>query len=280
LDLGLLGGQIAESVVLSLFVLLGNPLIVMIIMGAMGYRRRTGFLAGLTVAQISEFSLVFAALGLSLGHIQPETLGLITMVGVVTIGASTYMILYSHGLYERLAPALAIFERREPYREAAIQDERTTLPAEVILFGLGRFGGAIAQGLDARGIRVLGVDFDPEAVVAWQRAGLAATYGDAEDPEFPAALPLTRARWVVCAIPDRDVNLAVLHGLRVHDYAGRIALTAHNSRDAALLAERSVDLVLRPFQAAAEQTVETLAATVAHEDEEADVQAAPHHGRE
>ena len=54
---------------LSLFVLVGNPLIVVAIMGAMGLRRRTSFLAGLTVAQISEFSLILAALGLRLGQI-------------------------------------------------------------------------------------------------------------------------------------------------------------------------------------------------------------------
>ena len=72
-----------------------RSLIVLIIMGAMGYRRRTSFLAGLTVAQISEFSLIVAALGYSLGHITAETRGLITLVGVVTIFASTYMILYS-----------------------------------------------------------------------------------------------------------------------------------------------------------------------------------------
>ncbi|MCK7502598.1 MAG: hypothetical protein MZW92_81830 [Comamonadaceae bacterium] len=52
---------------LSLFVLIGNPLIVMAIMGYMGYRKRTGFLAGLTVAQISEFSIVFVAMGITLG---------------------------------------------------------------------------------------------------------------------------------------------------------------------------------------------------------------------
>ncbi|MDO8752035.1 MAG: cation:proton antiporter, partial [Candidatus Wolfebacteria bacterium] len=42
--------------VLSLFVLVGNPLIVLALMGFMGYRKRTSFLTGLTVAQISEFS--------------------------------------------------------------------------------------------------------------------------------------------------------------------------------------------------------------------------------
>ena len=117
LDLGLLGAQLVESLLFSLFVLIGNPLIVMIIMGALGYRKRTGFLAGLTVAQISEFSLILGALGLSLGHIDAETMGLITLVGLITISASTYMIIFSHQLYERLAPWLQIFERRRPHRE-------------------------------------------------------------------------------------------------------------------------------------------------------------------
>ncbi|HET6518695.1 MAG TPA: cation:proton antiporter, partial [Geminicoccaceae bacterium] len=72
LDLGLVGGQVAPALVLSAFVLIGNPLIVLAIMGAMGYRKRTGFLAGLTVAQISEFSLIFMAMGLTLGHVDAE----------------------------------------------------------------------------------------------------------------------------------------------------------------------------------------------------------------
>jgi Kef-type K+ transport system membrane component KefB len=63
LDLGLLNQELSAAAVLSLFVLIGNPLIVLVIMGLMGYRKRTGFLAGLTVAQISEFSLIFMAMG-------------------------------------------------------------------------------------------------------------------------------------------------------------------------------------------------------------------------
>ena len=69
LDFSTLGGEVGPAVILSLFVLIGNPLIVMAIMGYMGYRKRTGFLAGLTVAQISEFSIVFVAMGITLGHV-------------------------------------------------------------------------------------------------------------------------------------------------------------------------------------------------------------------
>ena len=109
LDLSLLGAHVTGAIVFSLFVLIGNPLIVLAIMGAMGYRKRTGFLAGLTVAQISEFSLIFVAMGVSLGHVQEDALGLVTMVGLVTIAASTYMITYSHQLYAVFEPLLGSF---------------------------------------------------------------------------------------------------------------------------------------------------------------------------
>jgi Kef-type K+ transport system membrane component KefB len=259
LDLSLLGAQIGSAIVLSLFVLIGNPLIVMIIMGSMGYRKRTSFLAGLTVAQISEFSLILAALGFSLGHIEAEAVGLITLVGLVTIGLSTYMILYSHPFYEYLAPWLGIFERAVPHREQAEDAVSQSARTDVIVFGLGRYGNNIAQGLRRSGLSVLGVDFDPEAVRAWHRQNLPAHYGDAEDPEFPATLPLEQAQWVVCAIPQREVNLALLHALRHHGYAGQIALTAHTIQDAERLRAAGADAVLLPFADAAERAVELIA---------------------
>jgi Kef-type K+ transport system membrane component KefB len=163
LNVGTLGAQLGLSLIFSLFVLLGNPLIVMIIMGAMGYRKRTGFLAGLTVAQISEFSLVLGSMGLELGHIGQETMGLITLVGLITISLSSYMILYSHPLYERLAPWLSVFERKIPHREQGMQAAFES-DVDVLLFGLGRFGAGVAQVLRQRGSRVLAVDFDPELV--------------------------------------------------------------------------------------------------------------------
>ncbi|MCS6925076.1 MAG: cation:proton antiporter [Candidatus Binatia bacterium] len=260
LDLSLLGAQTGAATVLSLFVLIGNPLIVMIIMGSMGYRKRTSFLAGLTVAQISEFSLILGALGFSLGHIDAETVGLITLVGLVTIGLSTYMILYSHSLYEYLAPWLGLFERSVPHREQAEDTVAPSARVDVIVFGLGRYGNNLARGLRHQGRSVLGVDFDPEAVRVWHRHHLPARYGDAEDPEFPATLPLEHAQWVVCAIPQRHVNLALLHALRHHGYTGQIALTAHTAQDAERLRAAGADVVLLPFADAAERAAEILTA--------------------
>ena len=258
LDLSTMGSQLGAAVVLSLFVLIGNPLIVLAIMGVMGYRRRTGFLAGLTVAQISEFSLIVAALGLSIGHINQETMGLITLVGVVTILASTYLILYSDPLYRLFAEPLKIFERHHPYREAAFDTLEGSPSVDVILVGLGNYGSGVAEYLLRRHKVLLGVDFDPVALERWVAHGISVLYGDMADPELHEQLPLSRAQWVVSTIRSKELNLALLQHLKSRGYGGKIALTATNQEEADAFEKAGAYVVLRPFADAAEQAADAL----------------------
>ena len=255
-DISLIGEQIVPALVLSLFVLIGNPIIVMIILGIMGYRKRTGFLSGLNVAQISEFSLILAALGLSMGQINEETLGLITLVGLITIGVSTYLIMYSHQIYEYVAPALRIFEKPNPYRE--VGDEKIVKEEyDVIIFGLGTYGNNIARSLEGNGFKVFGVDFDPRAVKRWNRKGRAAQYGDADDPELMEILPRD-SQCVISTLPDKQINLALISYLREVNYKGKIAVTSYYGRTAKELELAGADLILLPFVDASENIVDKL----------------------
>jgi Kef-type K+ transport system membrane component KefB len=265
LDLSLLGAHVTGAVVFSLFVLIGNPLIVLAIMGAMGYRKRTGFLAGLTVAQISEFSLIFIAMGVSLGHLGEDALGLVTMVGLVTIAASTYMITYSHQLFAVFEPLLGVFERRGTPREPNEASSHQRENYRVIMFGLGRYGTAIGMRLNKRGLRVLGVDFNPTAVRRWRELGLETEFGDATDPEFVADLPLDRADWIVSTVPihvtglsHEDARTTLIQLTRSAGFRGRIAVASHYARDTEDLFAAGADLVLEPFQDAADRAVELL----------------------
>jgi len=258
LDWSTVGSQLLPSIWLSLFVLIGNPLIVLIIMGFMGYRRRTGFLAGLTVAQISEFSLIVAALGLSIGHITPETMGLITLVGVVTIFASTYMILYSGQLYNRLAGPLKLFERRNPHREAAVDSLHFVPSVDVILLGLGNYGSGLAGYLLNRSKTIIGVDFDPNVLERWRARGISVLYGDLADPEIHEQLPFGQSRWAVSTIRSRELNLALLQRLRGMDYMGKIALTAVSEEEAESFEKAGAHVTFRPFADAAEQAADSL----------------------
>ncbi|MFO7552903.1 MAG: cation:proton antiporter [Haliea sp.] len=268
LDLSLLGAQIGPAMVFSVFVLVGNPLIVMVIMGVLGYRKRTGFLAGLTVAQISEFSLIFMAMGMTLGHVDAEALGLVTLVGLITIAMSVYMITWSHVLYRWLEPVLGIFERNNPQREASVAEQEVDVRGyDVVVFGLGRYGMAISRFLEDQGYRVLGVDFNPEVVRKYRDWDKQALYGDAADPEFMASLPLQGVKWVVCALPQHDLGvthedprLLILNGLRDRQFQGRVALATHYSQDIEGLHAKGADLVLAPFTDAAELAVAKLVA--------------------
>ena len=247
--------QIIDAVIFSLFVLIGNPLIVILIMAAMRYPVRVGFLAGLTVAQISEFSLILAALGLSLGHITNATVSLITIVGLITIGGSTYLILYSHQIYDRIKRWLAVFERTGSRTTGPTDTDTDT---DVILYGLGRFGGHVADRLSRTGYRVLAVDFDPQCVANNNRPGVTAVFGSAEDVHFLETLPLSGTPYVISTLPLLEANKALLHGLRQHNYQGTIALTAHTRDDAKQLRAAGTDTVLEPFAFAATATADAL----------------------
>jgi voltage-gated potassium channel Kch len=188
------------------------------------------------------------------------------MVGLVTIAMSTYMITYSHTLFAIFEPLLNVFERRDTYREPVAKGEgETAAMGDIILFGLGRFGSAVGLRLQRRGIPVLGVDFNPQAVQRWRELGLEARFGDATDPEFLAELPLQRARWVVSTIPQHVTGLTVedtrrtlIQLLRTAGFQGTVAVTSHGAKETSDLKRSGADLVLEPFQDAADRAVELL----------------------
>jgi Trk K+ transport system NAD-binding subunit len=204
-------------------------------------------------------------MGVALGHVAPDALGLVTIVGLITIAASTYMIVYSHQLYQLFEPLLGPFERKGTAREPNEVPDRMALDYDVIIFGLGRFGTAIGVRLKKKGVRVLGIDFNPIAARRWRGLGLDVEYGDATDLEFVAGLPLSSAQWVVSTIPvhptglsHEDARLTILQAIRSLAFRGRTAITSHSTSDTDLLIASGADRVLEPFQDAADRAVELL----------------------
>ena len=263
-----LGEELWPAVTLSLFVLIGNPLIVMAIMGYMGYRKRTGFLCGLTVAQISEFSIIFVAMGISLGHVGTNILGLTTLVGLITIAMSTYMIIYSHSLYDKLAPWLGWFERRTPFRELAVSAQSQDIrEADVVIIGLGRYGSQLAFKLSSGGLKVMGVEFDPEAASQMRAQNLPVRYGDATTSEFLESLPLKRTPWLVSTLPDLQANRDLLRSLRELNYSGEIVVVVRHESDSEAFSQLGASTLLFPMRDAINYAAEVLSNLIATKTE-------------
>jgi Kef-type K+ transport system membrane component KefB/Trk K+ transport system NAD-binding subunit len=259
LDLNNFGTQLITVIPLTLLVLLGKPLIVMGIMGRMGYSKRTGFLAGLTSGQISEFSLILMALGVSAGHVGNEALSLVTLVLMISMGIDIHLVMHAQTLYKRLAPYLGIFERKGIHREDAGKAVLEMQPNGIILIGLGRYGSSINTELISRGRTTLGIDFDPQAVRAWKAKGESAIFGDAEDPDFTHALPLSGARWVVSSIRDAGLNNRIVRTLRNAGYPGYFACaTEHPSGVSDERLREHADILFDPFEDAAVQAADLI----------------------
>lgn len=270
LNLGLMGEQILPSVIFSVFVLVGNPIIVLIIMGIMGYHKRTSFKAGLTVAQISEFSLILINMGMDVGHIDEETLGLVTLVGLITITLSTYMIMFSDQLFDWLSPMLGIFEKKKPTQAKELEDD--TEKVDVLIFGLGRYGKRIARALEERDLKYIGADIDPALVNNWKEHDLNAVYCDAEDPDLGEVLPVKRVSNVISTISDVKVNIALMKLLRHENFDGRIAVTANNDDTVQILKEAGAEYILEPYKDSAKKVAEMFSHKVEKDEREEEQQ--------
>ena len=247
-------GLALPVILFSLFVLIGNPLIVLILMGFLGYRKRTSFLAGVTVAQISEFSLILAALGLRVGHLNEGVVALITAVGAITITLSTYLIIYAEQIFKYLSVPLSFFERRRRKEEEL---KREGFRKEIILIGCHRTGENIALCLPKE--KLLIIDFDPEVADRLKSNGYDYIFGDIRDPEVFSRANFSEASLVVSTSPDLNDGLALLHDLNLLERRPKVIVRAETEREAEILYERGADYVLLPHFTSGQYLGKTIA---------------------
>ena len=216
---------LVPTILFSVFILIGNPIIMQIIMNLLGYKKRVGFMTGLTVAQISEFSLILITLGYTVGHLSKEILSMVTMIGIITISASTYLILYSDKIYQKVEKYLNIFEfRKTPKKYKEIKNDY-----DAMIFGYRRAGPEFAQIFTEKQYKFLVIDFDPNSVRKLEEKNIKVEYfkldefnfknikveyGDMSDLEFLNDLPLSSVKLIVSTVSDFESNYLLLKTLR------------------------------------------------------------------
>lgn len=225
----------------SAFILIGNPLIVMTLMGWVGYSKKTGFLTGLTVAQISEFSLILLILGIKASHLPSSYLSLATVVGMVTIALSAVMMIHAETLYRFCAPILGIFERRR-----TIPDTEKKETYDILLFGCHRVGSDFLPSILKRRKSYLVVDFDPQVIERLKRCDVHARYGDAGDDAFLESLRLDKIRLAISTIPDFETNALLLDKIRNQNQRAVIILIAQHLYEADHLYASGASYVVMP----------------------------------
>lgn len=234
-----------------LFVLITHPLIVLITMGIQGFKRRTSFLAGISIAQISEFSLILVALGYQLGHIDQELVSTITITAIVTIVISTYLINYSRKIFEYVKKPLAIFEHPEPKLEKYTRKTRDFYD-HIVLIGARRTGFNILKKILKIHKKVVVVDFNPELAEEMIAKKIPVVYGDATDPEILDNLNIREAEMLISTLPDFTDNLLIIKRAKKINHNIVIYATAFDTEEALKLYRSGADYVILPQQISGE----------------------------
>jgi hypothetical protein len=214
-----------------------------------GFPKRPAFFTGITVAQISEFSLIFAAAGYTLGHVDEKIAALITGVGVVTIVVSTYTMTYAEQLYKFLSPALSYFERKNKkiYRE-----NKDIISKRIVIIGFHRTGQAIAHNLLKEDICI--VDFDPDMHEKIVDEGFSSLFGDIADDDVKEHINFKTLHAVISTIPGVSENIGLVKELiRLRKESGnlfKIIIRARTDEDAKSLYHVGADYVFLPHTTA------------------------------
>ncbi len=230
-----------QIMVFSLFVLIGNPLIVLVLMGLMGYSRTTSFKTGVTVAQISEFSLILVALGLGAGHVDESVVATVTAVAVVTILFSTYLVTHSELIARKIDPFLKFFEKKIVV-ENKLPD--SGYHKSIVLVGAHRTGASLAHHLSKENLLI--IDFDPDVVKSLRARGYDCLLGSISDDDIRQAANLSETGLVISTSPDFDDNLGLVHMMKKEGSEAKLIVRAESKREVELLYEAGVDYVIFP----------------------------------
>ena len=239
-----IGSIIFPALVFSLLVLIGNPIIVMIVMGFLRFKKRTSFLSSVTVAQISEFSLIVMAAGLALNHVSQSHVALTVIVAAITMTISTYIILGADKIYLRLKNKLSIFER-EIFTEPQVL-AKDTYSDHIILIGCGRTGKRLLSLFSRKKVPYIIVDYNPDLYTQMIAEKKPIVFGDISDPEILEAVSVERARMIISTSADFTDNLALLDYLKKQRRKPTTVFEAPTREEAIKLYESGANYVVLP----------------------------------
>lgn len=233
--------SLVPALILSLIVIIGKPLFVMSSLGALGYTKLTSFKAAINLSQISEFSIILVVYAASVGLVGQELTAIMTLVALITISTSTYLMQYDDTLYKFFEPKLHVFERK-----VVKEHKRKQQSYPIILFGYHRGGHEFLEAFREMKQRYMVVDYDPEVIEHLDRQGIRNTYGDATDEELLHEINAHKAKLIVSTVSDMSVNRSLLGYLRYHNPTAVFLCHADGYDQAADLYRHGATYVMLP----------------------------------
>ncbi|RAL25299.1 portal protein [Lujinxingia litoralis] len=240
------------AAVLSVFVMVGKFLVFMVMVSRQGYGERTTFKTAISLAQISEFGFIFAAMALSAGMIGKEVLSIVAVVGLATIAISSFLIQYSDQLY-RLAHTSGLLKIFGAGGRPDEEGGRHGPSDHVIVVGMNPLGRELVRRLEASGQAVVAVDTDAAKL---RDLPAETVLGNVEHPSVFEEAGLEHARAVISALHIDDTNRLI--AIKARRVGIPVAIHAFDGALRSELEALEVDYLITPRADAVAQEWERL----------------------
>jgi Kef-type K+ transport system membrane component KefB len=222
---------------------------------------RTSLLPAINLAQVSEFSIVIASLGLARtpAQISPDVLTVVIITFALTSVVSTYMINSSHRVQRVLARALLVLRVKDLDSVETAQERSETRHETFVFLGFFRDASSILHEFEHDGTpiqvkeflsKILVVDFNPTVMRELRARGISCIYGDVAHADTLRHVGIQDAELVVSSITDDILrgtsNLRMLRNIRATCPKAKVMLTTEHIPQALNFYEAGADFVYIP----------------------------------
>ncbi len=242
LKLGDIFNQLPLAILFSVMILVSNPLAIMLPLRKLGHTRRNSFKVGIMMAQISEFSLIFAILALNSGIISQPTVSMLTITALITIAASCYAIIYDDEIFNWLSSRFDMFKPK--LNEKGLEPPKHY---DIVQFGYRKGGAELIKAFKSlKRHRMVVVDYDPEILEILERRKVPFLYGDATDIELLDEIGITSAKIIVTNLSSFKTNQFLVEFIETHNPDAVVIAQADSAEHAAELYGLGASYVMVP----------------------------------
>ncbi|MBS3131671.1 cation:proton antiporter [Candidatus Woesearchaeota archaeon] len=245
LTLNSIGGMWPHFLIFLLLAVIFKPLVILFICSFFGYKIRTSFETSISLAQISEFSLIIVAQGLLMGHVSQEIFSITVLLAIVTIALTSYYMKFEESIYSRLKKYIGIFDRINKEKTYSLEYQ-ASMKYKYVLVGYNRIGYSVVNMFRRARKKFLVIDFNPETIRMLINEKVPCLYGDIGDTEIIERLDFKGIRVIVSTIPTVKDSLLLIRKAKESNKKIVLILTASQIDEALKYYDAGADYVLIP----------------------------------
>jgi Kef-type K+ transport system membrane component KefB len=243
---------------LILAIVILKPMIIYLIVTLFGYEKRTAFFSGLSLGQVSEFSLILIVTPFIVGAISQEVFSIIILLTIITMILTSYMLEFQYQIYMLFLPLLKTIDKIVPVKKKEILEYTPKNKIDVVLIGKHRMGNILLKTLTKLRKKVMIVDNNPDIIKSLVEHKIPCLYGNMSNREVLDKIKTRHLKTIISTVPNMHDNTYLIKYIKDKNKNIRVMVTANHLHQAQWLYAVGADYVILPHIISGEKVASML----------------------